>query len=468
MPSGIGAGRLPLRVKLIAVILILLTIALALIGIGSVSIMRAYLIHRADGQMDLVHQGVLRRLQRGPAALAGKPLPADFRVELRDAAGAVVIAITGVDVESRPGPRLPPGRVAGSEPFESGEWRVRWLPYGQGGAIVLAVDMTEVRQIVGQLALVELLGGGGLMLVLAGAGVTIIRRSMRPLEEIERTAQAIAAGDLSRRVPDADPGTEVGRLGRSLNGMLAQIETAFQARSESEAAARRSEERMRRFVADASHELRTPLTSIRGFAEFYRQAPDVDPAPLMRRVESEATRMGLLVDDLLMLARMDRQRPMAMRPVDMIAIAADAVHDARILAPAREITLSVDGAALIVQGDEVRLRQVVGNLMTNALTHTPDGTPVRVTLSAREGAVVVEVADEGPGLTGEQRERVFERFYRVDSSRGRSAPESGGNGLGLAIVAAMVEAHGGTVAVESDHGKGATFRVVLPLAPESA
>lgn len=225
---------------------------------------------------------------------------------------------------------------------------------------------------------------------------------------------------------------------------------------------------MRRFVADASHELRTPLTSIRGFAEFCRQAPDVDPAPLMRRVEAEAVRMGLLVDDLLMLARLDQQRPMVMRPVDLLAIAADAVHDARILAPARDVALSVDGAALIVCGDEVRLRQVVGNLMTNALTHTPDGTPVRVALSAQGGMAVVEVADEGPGLNAEQCERVFERFYRVDSSRGRRAPESGGSGLGLAIVAAMVKAHGGTVGVESQPDKGATFRVVLPLALESA
>ncbi|GAA3090483.1 two-component sensor histidine kinase [Streptosporangium carneum] len=458
-------GGTPLRVKLIAVVLILLTIALALIGIGSVSIMRGYLIDRADSQGRITAESVMRRLHRGPASLVGRPVPADTRIEVRDAQGATTLLLVGTDVEGRPGPSVPPGQ--GRYPFESGEWRVHRIPLENGGSLVLAVDMAEVRQIVGQLALVELLGGGGLMLVLAGVGVVIIRRSMRPLEAIERTAQAIAAGDLSRRVPDANPATEVGRLGQSLNSMLTQIEAAFQARSESEVSARRSEERMRRFVADASHELRTPLTSIRGFAEFYRQAPDVDPAPLMRRVESEAVRMGLLVDDLLMLARMDQQRPMAMRPVDLLAIAADAVHDARILAPAREVTLSVDGAALIVCGDEVRLRQVVGNLMTNALTHTPDGTPVRMTLSAQDGMAVVEVADEGPGLSAEQCERVFERFYRVDSSRGRRTPEDGGSGLGLAIVAAMVEAHGGAVAVESDLGKGSTFRVMLPLAPDS-
>ncbi|MFI6511711.1 ATP-binding protein [Streptosporangium sp. NPDC050855] len=453
----------PLRVKLIAIILILLTIALTLIGIGSVSIMRGYLIDRVDGQIGMIVDTALRRMHRGATPI-GRPLSPDAKLELRNHAGEVFAAFSGADVEDRPGPGVPAGQ--GALPFDSGDWRVRTVPT-QDGSLVVAVDMGEVHQIVGQLALVEVLGGSGLVLMLAGAGVLIIRRSLRPLEEIERTAEAIAAGDLSRRVPDADPRTEVGRLGRSLNGMLAQIEAAFQARSESESSARRSEERMRRFVADASHELRTPLTSIRGFAEFYRQAPGIDAAPLMRRVESEAVRMGLLVDDLLMLARLDQQRPLVMRPVDLLAIAADAVHDARILAPEREIGLSVDGSALIVSGDEVRLRQVVGNLMTNALTHTPAGTPVRVALSGENDMALIEVADEGPGLTAEQRERVFERFYRADSARGRRAPEDGGSGLGLSIVAAMVEAHGGDVAVESEPGKGATFRVFLPLASES-
>ncbi|MET9068487.1 sensor histidine kinase [Streptosporangium sandarakinum] len=455
----------PLRVRLIVIILVLLVIALTLIGIGSVSIMHGYLIDRVDNQTALTTATALRRVQRGNTMLAGKPLSADTRVEIRDRNGAVLLPFSGSDVEDKPGPHVPAWHRPGA--FTSGEWRVRATPLPDGGSLVVAVDMSEVRQIVGQLALVEVLGGGGLMLVLAGAGVMVIRRSLRPLEKIEATAQAIAAGDLSRRVADADPRTEVGRLGQSLNGMLAQIEAAFRARSESEAAARSSEERMRRFVADASHELRTPLTSIRGFAEFYRQAPDVDVAPLMRRVESEAVRMGLLVDDLLMLARMDQQRPMATRPVDLLAIAADAVHDARILAPARSVTLTVDGAALIVSGDEVRLRQVVGNLMTNALTHTPEGTPIEVRLRAEDGTAVIEVADKGPGLDAEQCERVFERFYRVDSARGRRTPEGGGSGLGLAIVAAMVEAHGGRVAVESAPGEGATFRVVLPLAHET-
>lgn len=226
---------------------------------------------------------------------------------------------------------------------------------------------------------------------------------------------------------------------------------------------------MRRFVADAAHELRTPLTTIRGFAEYARQNPEADPAEMLRRVERAAGRMSLLVDDLLLLARVDQQRPLQMRPVDVLALAADAVQDARILAPGRGISLEVaGGAALIVLGDEVRLRQVVGNLMSNALTHTPGDTPVtiRVGASGESAVAFLEVIDKGPGLTPEQAERVFERFYRADSARARRSGDDRGSGLGLAIVEALVRAHGGSVVVDSVPGEGCVFRVELPLAPE--
>ncbi len=315
-----------------------------------------------------------------------------------------------------------------------------------------------------------------ILVALAGVGVAIIRASLRPLVEIERTAAAIAAGELSRRVPDRDPRTEIGRLGRALNSMLAQIESAFGARAASEAAARRSEERMRRFITDASHELRTPLTTIRGFAELYRQGGSREPAELdrlMRRIEDQAAGMGLLVEDLLLLARLDQQRPLERRPVDLLALAADAVNDARAVAPDRRIELVTgggDGAVgpLVVLGDEPRLRQVIANLMSNALTHTPAGTPVEVVARTRrlEGVpqAVVEVVDHGPGLGPEQAERVFQRFYRADPARSRSR---GGTGLGLAIVAALVAAHQGTVEVDASPGRGATFRVLLRLAPHA-
>jgi two-component system OmpR family sensor kinase len=260
--------------------------------------------------------------------------------------------------------------------------------------------------------------------------------------------------------------------------MLALIESAFGARAASEASARRSEDRMRRFVADASHELRTPLTTIRGFAELYRQGAARDPAELdrlMRRIEDQAARMGLLVEDLLLLARLDTQRPLDRQPVDLLALAADAVNDARAVAPDRRIELVLGGddgdpsTPPVVLGDDRRLRQVLANLVNNALTHTPAGRPIEVrvgasTLDGRPGAAV-EVVDHGPGLAPEQAERVFERFYRADPARSHAA---GGTGLGLSIVAALVAVHGGTVGVDSVPGRGARFRVVLPLAPDAA
>jgi two-component system OmpR family sensor kinase len=295
------------------------------------------------------------------------------------------------------------------------------------------------------------------VLLLAVAGAAIVRASLRPLREIERTAEAIAAGDLSRRAPDVDPDTEVGRLGASFNTMLTQIETAFAARATSEVTARQSEERMRRFVADASHELRTPLTAIRGFAELYRQNPEAD---VIARIEAAAARMGLLVEDLLLLARMDQQRPLARKPVDLLSVAVEAVQEAKIIAPDREIELSVAGAAYQVLGDEPRLRQVLGNLLSNAIVHTPPGTPVEVRLRPEPGHVLLEVADQGPGLTSDQINHVFDRFYQGDTARKES-----GTGLGLAIVSALVKAHGGQVSVTADPGAGAVFQVRLPEAP---
>ncbi|MBP2705574.1 HAMP domain-containing histidine kinase [Microbispora sp. RL4-1S] len=452
--------------------LALVAVALAVIGVGSVSVLRSYLVGRVDAQLGMVVADLGMRLQRGPLALGRLRVPPTGRVEIRDATGKTVAMQVGMDVETRPGPGplTAAEAQAGSAQTVSavngdGLWRVRAVPIEGFGSVVAAVDMESVQQITTRLALVELLGGGAVMATLAVVGVVIVRRSLRPLGEIEATAEAIAQGHLGSRIPDWDPRTEVGRLARSLNGMLAQIEAAFQARAASEAAARESEARMRRFVADASHELRTPLTSIRGFAEFHRQAPDEDAGWLLSRIESEAGRMGLLVDDLLLLARLDQQRPLLQQPVDLLALAADAVQDARTLCPDRDVSLAIEGdAALIVTGDEVRLRQVVGNLMSNATTHTPAGTPITVRVGRERSHAFVEVADKGPGLTPEQAARVFERFYRADPSRRRP---TGGSGLGLAIVESLVRAHGGTVSVRSEPGAGAAFRTVLPLASEA-
>jgi two-component system OmpR family sensor kinase len=298
--------------------------------------------------------------------------------------------------------------------------------------------------------------------VLAAVGLMarfLVRRGLRPLEDIGQTAGAIAAGDLSRRVEQADDKTEVGRLGSALNGMLGQIESAFSAQQA-------SENRLRRFIADASHELRTPLTSIRGYAELFRRGAADRPEDLakaMRRIEQEASRMGVLVDDLLLLARLDQGRPLEREPVDLSRVASDAVDDARAVDPSRPITLEAPPHTT-VRGDDVRLRQVVGNLMSNAHQHTPAGTPVHVRVATSNGTAILEVADKGPGLTDEQAAHVFERFYRGEESRNRA---QGGTGLGLAIVAAITEAHGGKAAVETAPGHGARFRIELPLEQSS-
>ncbi|MEV0166373.1 two-component system OmpR family sensor kinase [Nonomuraea fuscirosea] len=467
---------LPLRIKLIASMLTLLGFGMFFIGLVSVSVLHGYLIDRVDSQLHLLSARMEKKVRsdwRKDRETAERPIliESDAIALVKEPNSDFVPMLTDRDVDAKPKPVLStsPGTEAYTAPAMSGpgEWRVletvdRWR------TLVVAVDLEEVDAITRRLVLIELLGGGGILLILAVAGVTIVRHSMRPLGQIERTAEAIAAGELGRRVPDGDPRTEVGGLARSLNGMLAQIESAFAARSASEEAARRSEDRMRQFVGDASHELRTPLTSIRGFAEYARQNPGADPVELMQRVEQAAGRMSVLVDDLLLLARVDQQRPLRMQPVDMLALAADAVQDARIIAPDRTIKLDVvGGTALIVSGDEVRLRQVISNLVTNALVHTDPGSPIIVRTGTSGDKLFVEVVDHGPGLTPEQIEHVFERFYRADSARSRRrSAEDRGSGLGLAIVQALVQAHDGTVTVESSPEAGSTFRVELPLALE--
>ena len=488
------AARTPLQVKLIVAVLALVTVALVLIGLASVAALDRYLVGRLDTQLQAVaehsaEEGPPGGFEGPPGQRRGPPSP--YLVQYRTADGQVKHREQNeLPDQGEPPPRVPDdgawlkakaGKVV-TVPATGGHgrWRVAVQPLddGSGGSVVVAASLDGIDSTTRQLRLIDLGVSLVVLAVLAGAGAAIVRASLRPLVEIEQTARAIAAGDLTRRVPDRDPRTEVGRLGRALNTMLAQIETAFGARAASEAAARRSEDRMRRFVADASHELRTPLTTIRGFAELYRQGAARDPAELdrlMRRIEDQAARMGLLVEDLLLLARLDQQRPLDRRPVDLLALVADAVHDARAVAPDRRIELMLGGedggrgSALVVLGDDQRLRQVLANLVDNALAHTPDGGPVEVRvggadLDGRPGAAV-EVVDHGPGLTPEQAERVFERFYRADPARSQAA---GGTGLGLSIVAALVAVHGGTVQVDSVPGRGARFRVVLPLAPDAA
>jgi two-component system OmpR family sensor kinase len=320
--------------------------------------------------------------------------------------------------------------------------------------LIVAVPLSDVDHTLHHLFLVEMVVAAAVLIALALVAWWVVKLGLRPLENMQETAGAIAAGDLSRRVDVVDVHTEVGRLGIALNEMMQQIETAFAARAASEG-------RLRRFVGDASHELRTPLTSIRGYAELFRRGAADRPEDLakaMRRIEEEADRMGSLVDDMLLLARLDQGRPLERQPVDLTRITADAVDDARAVAPNRPIDYSPNGA-ILVPGDEARLRQVLANLLQNANRHTPPGTPVHVRVVDDEHEAVIEVADEGPGMSSEEAGRVFERFWRSDPSRTRS---SGGAGLGLSIVAAIAESHGGRAEVQSETGHGSIFRVHLP------
>ena len=515
--------RTSLRTKLITAVLVLVAIAVAAISLASTYMVRAYLIDQHDSELLAQVSAVnySTRLPQGVDLGYASPTRSDIVVGLEQP-GSQLSWDTGVTLpfmsNNDPLPRLPTNGswANGSKgvtlnlPAQSGPntWRVmaesvNFNNVSTGtttqATLVVAVDLGNINALTTRLILFDLAVGGAILIVLAAVGAAVVQANLRPLNDIELTASQIAKGHLNHRIPERDPRTEIGSLGHSLNAMLSQIETAFHAQEESEQAAHRSEDRMRRFIADASHELRTPLTTIRGFAEYYRQrggvrkdqdqvsgtspadstAPDGTAADgltpqdldrIMRRLEAEASRMGLLVEDLLTLARLDQQRPLNMAPVDLLTLAADAVQDARMVAPDRPIDLTVaPGAAFIVDGDEPRLRQVIGNLLNNALTHTPPDTPVRVkiasgALDSGTPAVVLDVADDGPGMSADQAQRVFERFYRADEARNRA---SGGTGLGLAIVAGLVAAHGGTVSVRTAPGQGADFQVRLPLSPDA-
>jgi len=454
-----------------AALLVLLTSLVT--GFLGVTLVRSYLLARSDTQLrsfSSVATRIVAKTDKSPALEGKQTLPTQFLVEVVAADGKVQVA--GGPVHDADGPVLTAAQLratgtpftaaAAGSPGES--WRVLVKPLSGGQYLVTAYSLDDLNSTVTRLEIADAIAGGIAVALIALVGLPLVRASLAPLARIESTAAAIADGDLSKRIDHPTGNTEVGRLAAALDTMLSTVEAAYQVRAEGEARAVRSEERMRQFAADASHELRTPLTSVQGLAEYGLQqgtaATQEELLRLMRLIARESGRMGRLVEDLMLLARLDAGRPLERRPADLASIAAEAVQAARVVHPGRPVTL-VAAEPVIVLADDERLRQVIDNLLGNALKHTPAGSPVTVAVTSAGGNAELTVADAGPGLTQEQAARVFERFYRTDGDRGRS---SGGTGLGLAIAASLTAAHGGQIGVDSTPGLGATFYVRLPLA----
>jgi two-component system OmpR family sensor kinase len=465
---------LSLRGRLLIGVISLMVIGLVVVNLATYLSLQSFLINRIDDQLKA---GVSEAANTLGAVGPGGPsrstaFPVGTVAELLNPDGSVAqtkfVTFGSSSTSSLVTPVLPkavpssrtdtpvqPFTVQGSD--GKTQFRVTDWPEGRfsGQYVVLAVPLTEVQSTLRGLLLLEGLISLGVVAGTAILAWLIIQIGLRPLRQMGAVAGDIAAGDYSRRVEPATSRTEIGRLGLALNGMLSQIETSF-------AQTTASERRLRRFIADASHELRTPLTSIRGYSEMLRrgaaQSPD-DSELARRRIEEESVRMSTLVDDMLLIARLDQGRPVETKPVDLQVIAQDAAADARAVAPQREITLHAPTTTMVA-GDDTRLRQVLGNLVRNALVHTPSRTPIEIGVTTQNGTAYLTVADHGPGLNAEDRKRIFEPFYRADPSRSR---DSGGAGLGLSIVTAVVAAHGGRIEVKETSGGGATFEVELPL-----
>jgi two-component system OmpR family sensor kinase len=457
-------------------------------GLVAQSALKGYLTTQIDHELEAITGGTLPRIVRAgiaheafesrheaqnednPAGSApNSPLqriPTTTSLTLLDLSGNIVGGLGG-DLNkasiSDYVQGLLPAQVAshGEKPFtieaNGADFRAvaRTLP-GNAGTLVAAQSLEELDNTVSRLGYLFFFISLILLILMAVAARTVVKVGLRPLEDAEKTAEEIAAGNLSARMPEASPDTEVGRLVSSLNTMLSRIEEAFSVRTE-------SEDKLRRFVADASHELRTPITAIRGFSELHRQGAvkgESETKELIARIEGESKRMGSLVEDLLLLARLDQAREMDSKPLDIVSVVADVVASAQVSGPDHPITLIAPNTELFMLGDEVRIHQVIANLLANARAHTPATTPIAVMITSNDSEVSISVADKGPGLSEIDQQRIFERFYRADGSRSRTGDD--GSGLGLSIVDAVMRAHGGNVSVESKLGEGSKFTLVFP------
>ena len=477
--------------------LLLATVFVAAIGIGASDFaanaeLRGFLIRQVDSQLSSVAGGTVSRLVRAgiapnpdtqaessqsttPEFHAVSPLsgvPTATSVTLLDPQG-VMLGQLGGDIGNAgsqatfTGMTLAEVAATKGKPFtkdtkhpRASTRAIAFVLPSNLGSVVISVSLISVDKTLDELRWLFLLISIAVILLIGLVSRWLITLSLKPLLEVEVIAAAIADGDLSARLPELQPSTEVGRLTKSLNTMLGRIEESFAQKNASES-------KLRRFVADASHELRTPLTAIRGFAELHRQGAvtgEIKVRELVGRIEKESIRMGSLVEDLLLLARMDEARPHALEPVDLTHLIEECVASARAAGPEHPITVEVP-ADLYILGDSKRIHQALGNLLVNARTHTLRGTRIIVRATSSESEVSVAVEDSGPGLSVSDQARIFERFFRVDPSRARHAGE--GSGLGLSIVDAVMKAHGGKVTVRSELGKGATFTLHFPINSEA-
>lgn len=478
----------PLRWQLTAAMVALMLIALVAVNFAAAAVVKSVLISRVDSQLVDTARDQLRRggLTNMPSASDGSrvrdspALLSGFFTKVVDANGEGQGFRRLPEGSNQEEPDLPPldannaGLIAG-RPFTVpsidgvGEWRVVVTSQPGGYSYVTAVSLSDVHNTLSRF-LIPLIALSALTLLLVGTlGLVVVRQRLQALGEVEDTAARIAGGDLSQRVPQHDPRTEVGSLGAAINSMLSMIESSFAQQKQSEEAARESEARMRRFVADASHELRTPLTSIRGYAELTRQtATDNGPGNVelsIERIESEARRMGALVEDLLLLARLDREQYLDENrgdrsETDLVELAQDIAKDASVMGPRHNFELVVPNAPVVIDANVDQLRRAITNLVTNVFKHTPDGTKATLTVDSYEDTAIIEVADNGQGIADEAQARVFDRFFRADESRDSS---SGGTGLGLSIVNKIIEFHNGSISVQSELGSGTKFLVRLPL-----
>ena len=451
--------------------------------VAAQTLLRTYLTQQMDSELISVAGGSLPRVERAGIAFEAReeeeknearaaevPLqrvPTSISVTLIGPAGIVLGQIGGdlnrTEITSYLQEITPEEVVErASRPFTietpNSDFRAiaQRLPSGLG-TVVVAQSFEDIDRTLRRLQALFILIGLVMILFIALASRKVITVGLRPLATVEATAVRIAEGDLTARLPDVKPNTEVGRLVKTLNTMLGRIEESFAARVESES-------KLRRFVADASHELRTPITAIRGFAELHRQGAvtgEEKTKDLIGRIENESKRMGSLVEDLLLLARLDQSRQMKAEPVNLSKLVLDAVESARAAGPNHQVTFNNSDEEIYALGDNDRIHQVVANLLANARTHTPAGTLIDVSVSQSDDGVRIRIADNGPGLSKKDQERIFERFYRADSSRVRTDGE--GTGLGLSIVDAVMRAHAGQVSVESEVGKGAAFTLFFPV-----